>query len=111
MRKRIDHAMLPNRIREHRVARGLTLKEVAHTVRCSIVQLSDLERGNRRLTTAWRKRVGRALGVDPDQLSLPSEQDALSEEERELVHRYRFGSNEQQWMILSIARIINRVPI
>jgi transcriptional regulator with XRE-family HTH domain len=104
--------LLPNRIREFRKARGLTLKQVADTARCSVVQLSNLERGDRTLTMPWMRRIGRALGVDPGALMSPEDNHGiLSKEENELLLRYRLGSEEQRWMIISIARIINRVPV
>ena len=109
MRNRLSSHLLPNRIREHRVARGLTLREVAAKARCSIVQLSDLERGNRKLSLSWMRRIGKALGVEPGQLLLQGDNaGGLSSEEKELIMRYRSGSAEQQFMILAIARVINR---
>ena len=54
-----------NRIRDLRLAAGLTLDEVARRAGTSVQQLSRLERGHRRLTDAWMRRIAAALGVLP----------------------------------------------
>jgi len=101
---------LPNRIRELRTARGLSQKAVARKAQCSIVQVSDLERGNRRLTLAWMKRIAKALGVQPGEILFEQDNSGnLSKEEIDLVRRYRNGSQEQRWMISQIARVIVRI--
>jgi transcriptional regulator with XRE-family HTH domain len=102
---------LPNRIREHRKARGLRLSDLACAARCSIGQLSDLECGNRKLTLQWMRRLGRALGVDPGALLHIKDVGGLTRDEEEVLLRYRTGSVEQQWQMLTIARVINRAPL
>jgi len=54
-----------NRIRELRLAAGLTLDEVARRANTSVQQLSRIERGHRRLTDDWMRRIASALGVLP----------------------------------------------
>lgn len=109
---RNPRADFPNRIREHRRRLGFTLKQLAAKVSCSIGYLSDLERGECPLTPAWVKRLARSLDVDADQLLLPGDKGPqLSKSEQELLSRYRQGTDEQQYMILAIARVINRGPV
>lgn len=57
-----------NRVRKLRTERGLTLKEVAEKVSCSIAFLSDLEKGNRGAKPETWARIAEALGVKVDEL-------------------------------------------
>ena len=84
---------LPNRIREIRKSRALTLDQVSSQLGCSIVQISDLERGRRGLTDEWMRRIAKAVDVTASDL-LP-ESDApggFNIDELSLVHRYRCAS-------------------
>ena len=51
-------------LRYYRLQAGLTLKDVARTVRRSPGWLSAIERGHRRPTALERDRLSDALGVD-----------------------------------------------
>lgn len=53
----------PNRIREWRLASGLSLDEVADLVGLSVSMVSRLERGERRLSPQLRVTFARRLGV------------------------------------------------
>lgn len=87
----------PNRIRELRLARGLSQDALADAVGCVKAQISDLERGNRGLTLEWMRRIGAALHVSPAELLTPDDNPLLlSEEERALIGRYRAGTPDQQ---------------
>ena len=57
-----------NRIRDTRKARGLTLKNVADSVGCSIAYLSDLEQGRRGARQETLDRIADVLGVTTDDL-------------------------------------------
>jgi transcriptional regulator with XRE-family HTH domain len=59
---------MPNHLRAARIAAGLTQDELAERAGTSKVQISRLERGDRRLTVDWLERIGNALGVDPHSL-------------------------------------------
>jgi transcriptional regulator with XRE-family HTH domain len=54
---------MPNRIKELREARGMTLDQVGEAARTSAQQISRLEKGERRLTDTWMHRIAGALGV------------------------------------------------
>ncbi len=58
----------PNRIREWRVHRRLTLRQLAERAGTSAQQLSRLELGDRRLDTTWLDRLSKALGIKPEDL-------------------------------------------
>ncbi len=60
--------MPPNRLRELRKARGLTLQEVGELAGISHVQVSRLEKGGRRLKDTQMTALARALKVSPQDL-------------------------------------------
>ena len=60
--------MPPNRLREIRKARGLTLQAVGARAGISHVQLSRLEKGDRRLKDTQISALARALEVSPQDL-------------------------------------------
>lgn len=100
-------ADLPNRIRELRLAREWSQDRLAGKVRCSKVQISDLERGLKPLTTTWMHRIARALGVFPGELLLPEENPfLLDDRERRLLERFRRGSPEHRASIESVAEAL-----
>jgi transcriptional regulator with XRE-family HTH domain len=85
----------PNRIRELRLARGLSQQVVADRVGVSKVTISDLERGKMRLDLEYMRRIGKALGVIAADL-LPADVNpwALSEDERYLIEQLRYAAPE-----------------
>jgi len=64
--------MMPNRIKEWREARRLTLEQLAELCETSPGQISKLENGKRKLTQDWLTRIARALAVSASDL-LPSD--------------------------------------
>lgn len=64
---------MPNRIKELREARGLTLDQVAEIANTTNQQVSMLENGRRRLTDNWMRRLAPAFGVGPSALMDPAE--------------------------------------
>ena len=109
--RNVPPALVPNRIREHRRQRGMTLEVLAERLNCSITQVSDLELGKRQLSQHWMERISRALKVKPGELLPIDDAVALTDHEKELLMRYRAGSGVEQEMLLAISRIIIRVPI
>lgn len=100
-------AELPNRIREWRKARGMTLETVALAMGCSIPQVSQLERGATPLTLDWMIALARALNVEITDL-LPADHagGVLTPEERDLVQRYRAADHQQQAQLRAMADVI-----
>ncbi len=54
-----------NRIRELREAHGWSQAQLAQAVDTSQPQIDRLEKGERRLTEQWMRRLAQALGVEP----------------------------------------------
>lgn len=82
---------MKNRLREIRLAKDLTLEEVAQKAGTSNQQILRLEKGQRRLTTDWIQRLSKALGVPPSEI-VPALEDKLlakindlEAQEREIV--------------------------
>jgi transcriptional regulator with XRE-family HTH domain len=59
---------LPNRIREWRRLRSLTLQALAEGVGTTKSQIDKLEKGARRLTVEWMVRLAKPLACDPRDL-------------------------------------------
>lgn len=85
-----------NRIKELREAKGLSLEQVADAAGTSFQQIHRLERGKRRLTDDWMRRVAPALGVAP--AALLSDQ---SPDKRE------FAKNAEEIALLRFWRLLD----
>ncbi|MBW4089925.1 MAG: helix-turn-helix transcriptional regulator [Proteobacteria bacterium] len=99
---------MANRIRELRLARGLTLEQVGAKAETSPQQIQRLEKGERRLTDDWMRRVAPALGVAPATLladTLPdADRVAQNIEEVVLLRLWRvLDPSEKRW-IAALAR-------
>lgn len=81
----------PNRIRQLRLARGMSQEELAGLVGCSKMQISGLERGKPKLDILWMQRLSAPLGVSPADLLLPGDNPnaANDDEERRLLGLFR----------------------
>lgn len=78
--RRIKSDMKPNRIEELRRAFGWTQQDLAERVGTDKVQISRLERGERRLSPLWQQRLSKALLCDPSELlKLPVQSKAAQE--------------------------------
>lgn len=69
---------MPNRIRELRAARNLTMAQLAELADTSEQTISRIERGIRQLTDNWIRRIANALDVHPFELLVPDIQDPHS---------------------------------
>jgi transcriptional regulator with XRE-family HTH domain len=95
---------LPNRIRELRTARGWSQDRLGEAVRCSKIQISELERGLKPLTLQWMRRIGTVLGVAPADLLSPDDNPLqLSEAEQALIEAFRSGTPDQKQSIATVA--------
>lgn len=64
---------MQNRIAELRESKGLSQRQLGELANTTGVQIGYLERGARRLTIDWMRRIADALGCDPADL-LPGSQ-------------------------------------
>jgi transcriptional regulator with XRE-family HTH domain len=82
-----------SRLRELRKRKGLSQAKLADLVGASQPDIARLERGQRRLTADWIRRVAPALGVRPAEILEPDEPSAdhLGEVVRTVAQRSRVG--------------------
>lgn len=59
------HGGMENRIRYLRKERGWSLRELAEKTNSSVSQIAALEKNDRRLSTMWMERLGKAFNVSP----------------------------------------------
>ena len=67
----VDNTSMANRIKEWRLRRGLSMQALAERVGTSRQQIHKLERGERRLTEDWMRRVAGILECEPAELLSP----------------------------------------
>jgi len=100
---------MPNRIRELRAARGLTLEQLAQETGTSVQQLSRLEKGDRRLTEGWMRRIAPALSVRPADLltdTTPNDGELIKHpEELRVLRFWRLLAPNEKLMIGAFARL------
>lgn len=68
MAEQMQPRILPNRIREFRVARGYTLEGLASKIGTSNQYLSFIETGRRRLSQPWMEKIAAELNCWPSDL-------------------------------------------
>lgn len=92
------------RLRELRKAAGLTQVELAEQTGVSQPTISDLENDRLSMSLAWTRTFSRVLNCAPaDLLADEDNPDRLSEEERELIHKFREASGAQRELIVRLA--------
>lgn len=97
----------PNRIRELRLAAGLSQQALGDRIGVSKVTISDLERGNMKLDTEYMRRLARALDVQPaDLLPLSDNPDGLTADERRLIAQLRAADPDQREQVRKVADVI-----
>lgn len=99
----------PNRIRELRLAAGLSQQALGDAIHVSKMTISDLERGRMVLTVDYMRRIARALGVATvDILAQEDHPDALTADERQLIEQYRAASEEQRDQLQKVADVLTQ---
>lgn len=100
MVKKLDNP--PNRIREQRQARGLTLQAVADRLGVTKTQISRFETGEREVDLPWLRRIAAALGTNVGQLLTPEDNPfSLDEREQSVIEAMR----ENEAIALSLDRV------
>lgn len=95
---------LPNRVRELRKLHNLTLETLSEDIGMTAAHLSDIERGNRRLSTHWMRLLADRLKVG--QADLLNEEDRGAKGVQGLSHLtdlYLAATEDQQRAILHVA--------
>lgn len=94
----------PNRLRELRLARGLSQQDVADRVGCSKMQVSGLERGVREFSLSMMRRFAEVFEVSSaDLLSSADNPGALNDEERALIAQLRAAGDARRQDFLKVA--------
>jgi transcriptional regulator with XRE-family HTH domain len=97
----------PNRIREWRLARGLSQDALADIVGCSKMQISGLERGKPKLDLEWMRRLADALAITPaDLLPVDDNPRALTDEEWALIQQFRAGDDRGRDELQRVADVL-----
>lgn len=93
-----------NRLRELRKAAGLSQIQLAEATGVSQSAISQIENDVIAMDTAWMRSFARVLNCTPADL-LPDEDnpDRLTDDERELINRFREATGEQQALIRRVA--------
>lgn len=95
---------LPNRIREWRQRREMTLVDLAKAVGTTQTHMSRLELGDRPLTLEWMERIARALGIHVgDLLRADHNPDLPTERERRLLAALRDGGEQAMRTVEAVA--------
>lgn len=103
--------MPPNRIRELRQKAALSQGRLGEMVGCSHVQISELERGEAKLSNLWMQRLAEPLGVKPADL-MNLEDGALTVEERSLLRLFHSLDEIDRRRMVAILEIMqNTAPV
>lgn len=90
MVKKLDNP--PNRIREQRKARGMTLQQVADKIGSTPTVIGRFETGQRPITLHVLQQIARAMGTDVGQLLNPEDNPAsLDDRESGVIDAMRSG--------------------
>ncbi|WP_310532534.1 helix-turn-helix domain-containing protein [Novosphingobium sp.] len=97
----------PNRIREHRMAEGLSQQALADRIGTSKVTISDLETGKMQFTQDYMRRIAYALEILPaDLLPLSDNPGGLTARERRLIEQLRAAAPDQRDQLHKVADVI-----
>lgn len=97
----------PNRIRELREEKKISQQRLGDAIGVSKMTISDLERGNIRLSVPYMQKIARELDISPTDLLSPDDNPfSLSDDERILIERYRAASEEERNTIQRVSEAI-----
>ena len=100
-------ADFPNRINHFRRKRDLSQQKLADLVGCTKMQISQLERGQTKLTVDWMRLISSALDIAPaDLLNDEDVPDRIPDDAREYVERYLAATPDQRRTLNSVAEAV-----
>ena len=100
---------MENRIKELREAKSLTLQALADLVGTSNQQISQLEKGQRRLNTDWLERLSKPLDCHPIEI-LFSGTILQDEVEVKLLSLFRSMTDEQKEYFVAVTEVLVSKP-
>jgi transcriptional regulator with XRE-family HTH domain len=96
-----------NRLREIRIAAGLSQEELGGRVGVHKVTISDLERGKVEMTLSYMRRLAKALGVAPADLLVDDDNpNRLASDERDMVQAFRDAPEVARSFLLTSAMAV-----
>lgn len=94
----------PNRLREWRKHRRMTLQQIATAAGTTRAQVQRIETGVRPMSVAWMERFARILHVQVSDLLAPAHSGAeLSPREHDLIGLYRGSDDNAREAIFGVA--------
>ena len=107
----LDMSGMPNRIREWRIERDLSLEDLATLVGCHQTYLGRIERGERRLTDQMIAKVAKALRVQPQDIMKSDGQVAAEQAAIQMAELIQQMTAEEREMTLELAKtVLSRRP-
>lgn len=98
----------PNRIEELRLARDMTMQQLAALAGCTSSQISKLEKGALQMSWAWQNRIADALQVHPSELRDELAVVARSPDELEIITIYRELSDADQATFRALVKALEK---
>lgn len=99
----------PNRVRELRMAKGLSQASLGEAIGVHKMTVSDIERGQIELTLSYMRKLSRALEVEIDELFAKEDHPGrMTDEERELISAFRQSQDAARSFLLASARAVSQ---
>lgn len=99
-----------NRIRELRLAAGLSQEALGERLGVHKVTISDLERGKVELTLSYMRRLSRALEVSPADLLVDDDNpNRLDQRERQIIDAFREAPEGAKSFLLASAVAVSDI--
>jgi transcriptional regulator with XRE-family HTH domain len=104
----------PNRLREFRDQRGMSLQQMADYIGCTKSQAHRLETGDNELTVKWMRIIGRKFGIKPSELMNDEDVEfRATAEDHQLRESLKEFSSEERALVLrastDIVRLVRRM--
>ena len=100
----------PNRIHEFRKTRGLTQQQVADAIGTSHQTVQRLERGERKLTEFWMKRIAPVFNCPPGDLMLVEHTTNTGDQYTTLVACFNEMTADNRARLLEVAAAFAKRP-
>lgn len=106
-----DGMTMDNRIMELRKTQGYSREKLAQILGTNTGQVQKLEKGDRRLTLHWMRRIAAGLNCKPSDLLIDQDvRDRLDDHEEVVIQRFRHLDKETKIRFLKIAAVFADTP-